>query len=55
MNNSLNFKKLLILNKFKMKAIQEELGGSGSFKEIEELRKQSLQKKWSKTRIQYLL
>tara|TARA_Y100000589_G_scaffold90754_2_gene85355 strand:+ start:17292 stop:19742 length:2451 start_codon:yes stop_codon:yes gene_type:complete len=31
-----------------MKAIQEELGGSGSFKEIEELRKQSLQKKWSK-------
>ena len=31
-----------------MKAIQEELGGSGSLKEIEELRKQSLQKKWSK-------
>ncbi len=31
-----------------MKAIQEELGGSGSQKEIEEMRKQSLEKKWSK-------
>ena len=31
-----------------MKAIQEELGGSGSEKEIEEMRKQAAKKKWSK-------
>ena len=31
-----------------MKAIQEELGGSGSHKEVEEMRKQASQKKWSK-------
>ena len=31
-----------------MKAIQEELGGSGSQKEIDEMRKQSDKKKWSK-------
>ena len=31
-----------------MKAIQEELGGSGSHKEIEEMRKQAKKKKWSK-------
>ena len=30
-----------------MKAIQEELGGSGSHKEIEEIRKQAKQKKWN--------
>ena len=31
-----------------MKAIQEELGGAGSEKEVEEMRKQSLKKKWNK-------
>ena len=31
-----------------MKAIQEELGGSGSHKEIEEMLKQSKKKKWNK-------
>ena len=31
-----------------MKAIQEELGGSGSHKEIEEMRKQARKKKWNK-------
>ena len=31
-----------------MKAIQEELGGSGSQKEIEEMRKQGAKKKWNK-------
>ena len=31
-----------------MKAIQEELGGSGSHKEVEEMRKQASKKKWSK-------
>ncbi|MGY8950719.1 MAG: endopeptidase La [Flavobacteriales bacterium] len=31
-----------------MKAIQEELGGAGSEKEVEEMRKQSLTKKWNK-------
>ncbi|MAW21673.1 MAG: endopeptidase La [Flavobacteriales bacterium] len=31
-----------------MKAIQEELGGSGSHKEIEEMRKQASKKKWDK-------
>jgi ATP-dependent Lon protease len=31
-----------------MKAIQEELGGAGSHKEIEEMRKNALKKKWSK-------
>ena len=31
-----------------MKAIQEELGGAGSEKEVEEIRKQSLKKKWNK-------
>ncbi len=31
-----------------MKAIQEELGGSGSHKEVEEMRKQSSKKKWHK-------
>ena len=31
-----------------MKAIQEELGGSGSQKEIDEMRKQGAQKKWNK-------
>ena len=31
-----------------MKAIQEELGGSGSQKEIDEMRKQSSKKKWNK-------
>ena len=31
-----------------MKAIQEELGGSGSQKEVEEMRKQAGKKKWSK-------
>tara|TARA_B100001758_G_scaffold243937_2_gene254533 strand:+ start:13984 stop:16434 length:2451 start_codon:yes stop_codon:yes gene_type:complete len=31
-----------------MKAIQEELGGSGSHKEIEEMRKQASNKKWDK-------
>ncbi len=31
-----------------MKAIQEELGGSGSQKEIDEMRKQSSNKKWNK-------
>ena len=31
-----------------MKAIQEELGGSGSHKEVEEMRKQASKKKWNK-------
>ncbi len=31
-----------------MKAIQEELGGTGSQKEIDDIRKQSLNKKWNK-------
>ncbi len=31
-----------------MKAIQEELGGTGSHKEVEEMRKQASQKKWNK-------
>ena len=31
-----------------MKAIQEELGGSGSQKEIDEMRKQGVKKKWNK-------
>ena len=31
-----------------MKAIQQELGGAGSEKEVEEMRKQSLKKKWNK-------
>ncbi len=31
-----------------MKAIQEELGGAGSEKEVEEMRKQSFKKKWNK-------
>ena len=31
-----------------MKAIQEELGGSGSQKEIDEMRKQGAKKKWNK-------
>ena len=31
-----------------MKAIQEELGGTGSHKEVEEMRKQASKKKWSK-------
>tara|TARA_B100001250_G_scaffold69116_1_gene55439 strand:+ start:17543 stop:19993 length:2451 start_codon:yes stop_codon:yes gene_type:complete len=31
-----------------MKAIQEELGGSGSHKEVEEMRKQASKKKWHK-------
>ena len=31
-----------------MKAIQEELGGAGSQKEVEEMRKQASKKKWSK-------
>ena len=31
-----------------MKAIQEELGGSGSHKEIEEMRKQASKKQWNK-------
>ena len=31
-----------------MKAIQEELGGSGSHKEVEEMRGQAAKKKWSK-------
>ena len=31
-----------------MKAIQEELGGTGSQKEIDDIRKQSLTKKWNK-------
>ena len=31
-----------------MKAIQEELGGSGSQKEIDEMRKQASKKKWNK-------
>ncbi len=31
-----------------MKAIQEELGGSGSHKEVEEMRKQASKKKWQK-------
>ncbi len=31
-----------------MKAIQEELGGSGSHKEVEEMRKQASNKKWDK-------
>ena len=32
-----------------MKAIQEELGGSGSQKEIDEMRKQASKKKWNKS------
>ena len=31
-----------------MKAIQEELGGTGSHKEVEEMRKQASKKKWNK-------
>ena len=31
-----------------MKAIQEELGGSGSHKEVEEMRKQASKKRWNK-------
>ncbi|MEC7864045.1 MAG: endopeptidase La [Bacteroidota bacterium] len=31
-----------------MKAIQEELGGSGSHKEVEEMRKEASKKKWNK-------
>ena len=31
-----------------MKAIQEELGGSGSHKEVEEMRKLASKKKWNK-------
>ena len=31
-----------------MKAIQEELGGTGSHKEVEEMRKQASKKHWSK-------
>ena len=31
-----------------MKAIQEELGGSGSHKEIEQMRSQARKKKWNK-------
>ena len=56
MKNKIRYKVHTVLDKqqreyylnHKMNAIQEELGGTGSQKEIDDIRKQSLNKKWNK-------